>query len=165
MRFLKTLAVAIVASSAFAGTIAVLDSKEIITNSAAYKSIAALPDTKYKTEREKVEKLRADYTSAMNKLTQEKLTSKDADFKAREQAIEKQRAELEKEQRALSKTIAADQNAKMKTLLEKFQTTVDNFAKSNKFELVINKYAVISTTSEKLDITDKIANLFAKIKV
>lgn len=162
MKLFKTLAVALVASSAFAGTIAVLDSKEIITNSTAYKNIAALPDTKYKTERAKIEKMRAEFTTAMTKLTQDKLTKKDADFKATEQALEAQRTTLAKAQSELSKTISTEQNNKMKALLDKFQTVVDTFAKNNKIELVLNKYAVISTTTTKLDITSKVAKLFAK---
>lgn len=156
------LAAALISGSALAENIAILDSKEIITSSEAYKNIAQLAETKYKTQRDEIEKMRENYTNALNDLNKAKLTKKDQEYKAQEDSLEQQREALADAQRDFGKKVSEDQNTQMKALFEKFQSVVDNYAKSKKIDLVINKYAVISNTSQSMDITKVIKQKFYK---
>ena len=153
---------ALISGSALAENIAILDSKSIITSSTAYKNITQLPETKYKAQRDKIEKMREDYTTALSNLNNTKLTKKDQDYKTQEQSLEQQRQALATAQRDFGKQVSEDQNTQMKALFDKFQTIVDNYAKAQKIDLVLNKYAVISSTSKKMDITTTIQQKFEK---
>ena len=160
MKALKFMAAALLASTAFASTIAVLDSKAIITGSDAYKAITQLPETKYKAEKAKLDKLRDEYTKAMNQLTEAKLTKAKKDLTAQEAKLQTQRTELTNLQREFGKKVSEDQNTQMKALFDKFQAVVDKYAKANKIDVVLNKYVVITTTVKNIDITDQITKLF-----
>lgn len=162
MKATKFLAVALLAGTVFAENIAVLDSKQILTESTAYKKITTLVDTKYKAEKDKLEAQRNDYTKAMEQLTRDKLTQDKASFQAKEEQLTTQRTQLQQAQTAFTKKVMEDQNAQMKSLFKKFQTVVDTYAKKNKIDLVLNKFVVISTNNSKLDITKAIEEDFTK---
>jgi Skp family chaperone for outer membrane proteins len=162
MKFIKFFAIAAIAGSAFAGSIAVLDSKQVITESQAYKNITQLTDTKYKAEKAKLEAQRKTYTDQMAAFTKEKLTQDQATLTAREAELGKTRDALTKAQTAFTKKVMKDQNDQMKALFEKFKSVVDTYAKTNNIDMVLNKYVVITNLKDKLDITKAIETAFTK---
>ena len=157
------LAAALLATSAFAEKIAVLDSKQIFTNSPAYVAITKLADTKYKKQKQALETQREQFTQEMTQLTRDKLTQKQGSFKTREAELITKRAKLTEEQNKFTQTVMEDQNTQMKKLFTKFQSIVDTYAKQNKIDIVLNKFVVITTNNAKLDITKEIAKRFAKV--
>lgn len=164
MKALKTLAVAVIAGSAIAGNIAILDSKTIITNSNAYKQIANLADTNtFKTQRQKVQDLRAKYTSAVEKLTQEKLTKNTTEYKTQETKVDTLRTEYTTAQRTYLKALTTAQNTKAKELFDKFKVLVETYARKHNIDMVLNNQVVIATgKGSKVDITADIQKLFTE---
>jgi outer membrane protein len=140
--------------------IGIIDMNKVMTQSGQAAKLKSKLEDKYKPREEKLLALQKEIQQDMQKLQRDATVMTDKQKKSLQDKILTARKSFESKGRAFQQEVNKEQNDEMQKLFNNAKSTIDNIAKNEKFDVILQKEAVQYIAGNN-DITDKV---LAKLK-
>lgn len=141
--------------------IGVVDINQVMANTKETAEIKKQLETKYRPKEQSLVELQNNIQEEMKKLQRDNTILTDEQKQKMQQDIIAKRKDFEEKARNFQQEVNQAQNAAMQKLFNKVKGIVDSVAKSEKYDLILQKEAVQFSASDANDITPKV---IAKLK-
>lgn len=144
-----------VAASAKEMKVGVIDLHKIVAESAEVNKIKKQLETKFKPRQKKLLALQATLKADMEKLTRDASVMTETQKKALQKKVMEQQAKMQALGQAYQSELGQAQNEAMKTFFDHVKKVVDEVAKADHYDLILQKEGV-PFVANQMNITDKV---------
>ncbi len=140
--------------------VAVVDMHKLLDKNPELVKVSKDLEKQFKPREEALQKLQKKMQAQSEKLERDASTMSHSEQEKLSNALAKGRREFYRDQQALHDDVSLAQHQAMQKIFEKVHHVIDDLAKSDGYDLVLQKYG-LPYSNNRMDITDQVAKKLA----